>query len=115
MAFIKLSQEFKKESFVLLNSSFILDYMPNLPENAVKVYLLGLYFSTMDNDINTIENFSKLLNLSHNEIKNAYQVLEKEKEILRAQAINEGKPEAVVEKIGLFAEIQNTYIKNINL
>lgn len=78
MAFIKLSQEFKKESYILLNSNFVIDYMPTLSNNAVKVYLLGLYFSTMDNDINTIENFSKILNFTTDEIKNAYQELEKE-------------------------------------
>lgn len=78
MAFANLSIEFKKESYVLLNSSFILDYMPDAPENAIKVYLLGLYYSTLDNDINTIENFAKNLNLTASQIKEAYLYWEKE-------------------------------------
>ncbi|MBE5745981.1 MAG: hypothetical protein E7359_01660 [Clostridiales bacterium] len=78
MAFIKLSEDFKKTSYILLNSSFITDYMPSLTEQAIKVYLLGLYYSTLDSDINTIANFTKTLNLSADEIKEAYTELEKE-------------------------------------
>lgn len=78
MAFTKLSIDFKKDSFILLNSSFILDYMPLAPQNAVKVYLLGLYYSTLDNDINTIENFVQTLNISVDDVKQAFLYWEKE-------------------------------------
>lgn len=78
MAFAKLSIEYKKESFILLNSTFILDYMPQAPENAVKVYLLGLYYSTLDNDVNTIENFVDTLKISVEDVKQAYLYWEQE-------------------------------------
>ena len=78
MAFIKQSIELKNSAFTLVNNFFISDFMPSAPENAVKVYLTGLYFNTINQDGNTIENFCKQLSLSQEEVKNAFLFWEKE-------------------------------------
>lgn len=78
MAFTKLSVDFKKDSYILLNSSFITDFIPDADENSIKVYLTGLYYSSLDNDINTIENFCNSLNLTKKQVENAYKYWEQE-------------------------------------
>lgn len=78
MAFIKLSRDFKKNSFVNLDSNFITDFLPDASEKSIKVYLLGLYYSTLDNDVNTIDNFCESLNLSFKDVEKAFKYWEDE-------------------------------------
>ncbi|MGN1208471.1 MAG: DnaD domain protein [Christensenellales bacterium] len=78
MAFIKQSVELKNSNFTLVNNFFISNFMPNAPENAVKVYLTGLYYLSLNTDANTIENFCESLKLSKTEIQNAFLYWEKE-------------------------------------
>lgn len=76
MAFIKLSRDFKKNSFVNLDSNFITDFLVDANEKCIKVYLLGLYYSTLDSDVNTIENFCSSLNMSLKEVEKAFNYWE---------------------------------------
>lgn len=78
MGFAKLSIDFKKNSYVLLNSSFITDFLKDAGETQIKVYLLGLYYSSLDNEVNTIENFCTSLNLKPNDVKKAFSYWENE-------------------------------------
>ena len=78
MAFIKLSRDFKKNSFVSVDSNFITDFMVDANEKSIKVYLLGLYYSTIDSEINTIENFCKSLNMTLKEVEIAFKYWEEE-------------------------------------
>ena len=69
MAFCKFSTEYVANNKTEVDNIFLNDYLPSAPENAVKVYLYGLYLcsSNIQND-NTIEKFSKHLNLDEDEI-----------------------------------------------
>lgn len=78
MAFIKLSREFKKNSFVSVDSNFITDFLPLADEKSIKVYLLGLYYSTIDSEVNTIENFCKSLNMNIKDVEKAFKYWENE-------------------------------------
>lgn len=78
MAFIKLSSDFKKDSFILLNTTFVTDFMPKANENQIKVYLLGLHYASLDSDVNTLNNFCNDLNLSTTEVKEAFSYWENE-------------------------------------
>jgi len=72
MSFIKQSIELKNSEYTLVNNFFLNNFMPKAPENCVKVYLTGLYFNTINSDVNTLENFCSQLSLSEEEIKNCF-------------------------------------------
>ncbi len=78
MAFIKQSIELKNSNYTLVNNFFINNFMPKAPNNAVKVYLTGLYFNTINSDANTIDNFCSDLNLSKEEVQDAFEYWQKE-------------------------------------
>lgn len=78
MAFIKQSIELKNSGYTLVNNFFISSFLPKAPENAVKVYLTGLYYLSINQDANNIENFCESLNLDINQVKDAFNYLEKE-------------------------------------
>lgn len=78
MAFIKQSIELKNSSYTLVNNYFLNTFMPVANENAIKVYLLGLYFNNINSDANTLDNFCDSLNLTENEVKDAFLYWEKE-------------------------------------
>jgi len=78
MAFIKLSRDFKKNSFINLDSNFVTDFLVDANEKSIKVYLLGLYYSTIDSEINTIDNFCKTLNMSLKDVEKAFKYWEEE-------------------------------------
>lgn len=73
MAFCKFSTENKQANEVLVDSVFFTDYMPYAPESCTKVYLYGLAkCSNPDSNLNSIEDFVQVLNLSKEDIKSAY-------------------------------------------
>ena len=73
MTFCKFSTEYTSNSFVQIENSFLSEFMPNAPENCVKVYLFGLY--KCNNPLaldNNIESFSQILNLSQEDIVSCF-------------------------------------------
>lgn len=74
MAFCKYSTLVKPNQSIKLNSIFITDYMPYAEENAVKVYLHGLYLcSNPEISLNTISDFASSLNLTEEQVENAFR------------------------------------------
>ena len=73
MSFCKYSSSLINSSTISLDIKFINDYVPNAPENCIKVYLLGLLKcqNSGAND-NTIENFESVLSMSREEILEAF-------------------------------------------
>ena len=73
MAFCRYSSEYVAKNNVSIDNIFINEFMPNAPELCVKVYLYGLAkcnnASSLDN---TLEDFSKVLNMSEEDIENAF-------------------------------------------
>lgn len=78
MSFINQSIELKKSNYTVLSNSFITSFMPDACENAVKVYLMGLYFSQLNEDVNTLEHFCEMLKMTKEEVKDAFLFWEKE-------------------------------------
>ncbi len=73
MSFCQFSTESIKENFVKLENSFIKEFMPNAPENCVKVYLFGLYLCNNTNSLdNDIANFSRAISLSEEDIVSSF-------------------------------------------
>lgn len=72
---VHLSPEYLMGGFTAVDNIFICEYLRNADENAVKVYLYGLYLahSGVDTDENT---FTTALNLTKEELKRAFEELE---------------------------------------
>ena len=68
MAFCKYSTEYVANNKTEIDNIFLNDYLPSAPDNAVKVYLYGLYLCASNASDNSIEKFSKHLNLDEDEI-----------------------------------------------
>lgn len=69
MAFCEFSNKYKINSSVSIENKFIMEFMPNAPENAVKVYMYGLYKCANPGDEeNCVEHFAQKLSLSTDEI-----------------------------------------------
>ena len=79
MAFFKFSSQSVINNKTEVDNIFINDFLPYAPENAVKVYLYGLYKCNNSNSYdNTIESFSKVLKISEEEILEIYEYWENE-------------------------------------
>ena len=73
MAFCKFSSEYVINKETQVDNLFINEFLPYAPAECVKVYLYGLYKCSNSSAYdNTIENFSKVLNLSPEEIEDAF-------------------------------------------
>ena len=73
MAFCEFSNKYTINNFVSVENKFIKEFMPNAPENAVKVYLYGLYKCTNATSAdNTLKGFSTALNLSEEDVLNYF-------------------------------------------
>lgn len=73
MAFCKYSNKAVNQSTISIDVNFLNDYLPYAPENCLKVYLFGLLKCQNSAEYdNTIENFEKVLNLSHEDIISAF-------------------------------------------
>ena len=73
MALCKFSSEFISNNSVMLDNSFIAEFMPNAPENCVKVYLFGLLKCFNPDALdNSLEGFSKVLNISSEDIFSSF-------------------------------------------
>ena len=78
MAFCKFSAQSIINNKTEVDNIFINDFLPYAPDNAVKVYLYGLYKCSSSSYDNTLESFSKVLKLSEEEILDIYKFWENE-------------------------------------
>ena len=79
MAFCKFSSQSIIEGKTEVDNIFVNDYLPYAPDNAVKVYLYGLYkCSNASAYDNTLESFSKVLNLTEEEILEIFKYWEEQ-------------------------------------
>ena len=73
MAFCKFSSEYVISKETAVDNLFINEFLPYAPAECVKVYLYGLYKCTNSSSYdNTIENFAKVLNLTEEEVEDAF-------------------------------------------
>ncbi|MBR2377392.1 MAG: DnaD domain protein [Clostridia bacterium] len=75
MAFCSFSKDIQNTNKTIIDNLFIANYLPTAPENAVKVYLYGLYLCQNPNDIN-ISNMAEELGLTINEVKDYFKYWE---------------------------------------
>lgn len=79
MNFCSMSSQAIIKDKISVDNLFIHSFMPSAPENAVKVYLYGLYISqTPTSQDNSIESFAKHLGLSAIEIEDCFHYWKKE-------------------------------------
>ncbi len=79
MSFCKFSSQSVANNKTEIDNIFINDFLPYAPENAVKVYLYGLYKCSSSSAYdNTIENFSKVLKIPEDEIMDIFSYWENE-------------------------------------
>ena len=78
MGFCKFSAQSIINNKTEVDNIFINDFLPYAPENAVKVYLYGLYKCSSSSYDNTIESFSKVLKIPEDEILEIYRFWEAE-------------------------------------
>lgn len=77
MAFCKFSSSSIYNSKTDIDNIFINDLLPSAPDNAVKVYLYGLYLSRAgDTYDNNIDKFATILNLTKEQILEAFKYWE---------------------------------------
>ncbi len=73
MPFCKFTNESFIDNFTFLDNLFISEYLPYADDNAIKVYVYGLYLCSNPNARdNSIDSMSTVLNLSVDEVVNAY-------------------------------------------
>lgn len=73
MALCRFSSEFISNNSIMLDNSFIAEFMPNAPENCVKVYLFGLLKCFNPDALdNSLDGFSKVLNISSEDIFSSF-------------------------------------------
>ena len=73
MALCSFSSSLAMNSSTLVDNTFINEFLPSAPDNAVKVYLYGLALCSMPNkDDNSLNSMSTALNLSEEQIYDAY-------------------------------------------
>jgi len=70
MGFIRLSRAYKEQRKIMLDTTFITEYMPLAPENFAKVYLAGLAFSLSDD--NELDGIALLLDLDRQTVTEAF-------------------------------------------
>ena len=74
MSLCSYSSETHSGSFLVIENTFINEYLPAAPPSCVKVYLYGLYLCTNPNSIeNSIDNFCHVLNMEAGEIKDSFE------------------------------------------
>ncbi len=66
------SKEFSKSSWTSIENSFITEYLPTAGDNAVKVYLYGLFVCNNPDKNLSVEDMAKNLNLSVDVVKDCF-------------------------------------------
>lgn len=73
MALCSYSSSLSMNSFTLVDNTFINEFLPSAPENAVKVYLYGLSLCSNPNcDDNKLDSLCTVLNLNEEQVFSAY-------------------------------------------
>lgn len=75
MSFCSFSKDVQNTNKTIIDNIFIANYLPVAPENAVKVYIYGLYLCQNPNEI-TISSMAEELNLTINEVKDYFKYWE---------------------------------------
>ncbi len=74
MSLCSYSADTHSGSFLVIENTFIQDYLPEAPASCIKVYLYGLYLCTNPNSIeNSVENLCHTLNMQIAEVKDAFE------------------------------------------
>ena len=73
MSLCSYSSDTHSGSFLVIETAFINDYLPQAPDSCLKVYLYGLHLCTSpSSSLNSLENMMHTLSLSAGEIKDAF-------------------------------------------
>ena len=112
MALCKLSSQAIINDKTAVDNLFINNFLPNAPENCVKVYLYGLYkCSNAESLDNTIESFSQHLNIPVAEIEDIFFYWQEQGLV---QITNTNPFEILYLPLkNLFSNIKNINLKNI--
>lgn len=78
MAFCKYSTEFIASSKTEIDNIFINDYLPFAQPQFVVVYIYGLYLCNSNSFDNSLENFSKTLNMNEEDVVGAFEFWEEQ-------------------------------------
>ena len=70
------SKEFSKSAFTYVENSFITEYLPISGDNAVKVYLYGLYLCNNPQKQQSLEEFAKALSLEESVVLDCFSYWE---------------------------------------
>ncbi len=74
MPFCRFTNEYFIDNYTFVDNLFVNEYLPYAPENAVRVYIYGLYLcSNPSNSDNSLDSMAASLNLSVDDIVNAYE------------------------------------------
>lgn len=73
MSLCSYSSDSHSGSFLVIESAFINDYLPQAPDSCIKVYLYGLHLcSSPSSSLNSIENMMHTLSMTAGDIKDAF-------------------------------------------
>ncbi len=70
------SGDFSQSSFTVVENTFISQYLPISPGNAVKVYLFGLYLCAQSDNEFTLSSIAEKLEFTEEEVKSAFSYWE---------------------------------------
>ncbi len=74
MPFCRFTNESLIDNYTLIDNLFVSEYLPYADENAVRVYVYGLYLCTNPNSRdNTIDSMANTLNMSVDDVVNAFE------------------------------------------
>lgn len=73
MSFCSFSKENTKSGKTFLDNNFIVNYLPDAPDQAVKVYLYGLYLCQNSDMASDVTAFSEILGLSQDEVIDCFK------------------------------------------
>lgn len=73
MSFCSFSKENTRSGKTFLDNNFIINYLPDAPDQAVKVYLYGLYLCQNSDMASDVTAFSELLSLSQSEVVDCFK------------------------------------------
>ena len=74
MPFCRFTNEYLIDNYTFIDNLFVSEYLPYAPENAVRVYVYGLFLcSNPSLGDNNIESMATVLNMSVDEVVNAFE------------------------------------------
>ncbi|MCM1042770.1 MAG: DnaD domain protein [Corallococcus sp.] len=76
MPFFHKDKPFVTNSYTVLENKFVIEYLPNAPENALKAYILGLTLAEETSDANTCASVAKKLDISEDRLLDIFKYWE---------------------------------------